>query len=328
MLVNWRRVAGIFIFILLLAVSVHGEVDLGTIKKNVRQTLFKTNYYGEYTVTTFRFGRRLEEIYQIWAKDGGHTRQAIAPIWQQGELIIESKNIYTYYIPTQNAGLKITMDKPRNRFFQDLGITLDKFTLVDEGTTLLNRETFILAGENNKEKYRLWISKSDYFPLQMEIYRQGLLVRSFKFNQLKELPTAFNSNSLISNQVTWYYNENAFWRAISIPRLQPGVSFQIIQPTYLPEGFAFKRATLEELSIATVVYLIYENSDHQFISLFEREKVFDQQKFNPENLKRLPILNARGHSIYVYQWVKDRVQLALIGPVPQEELKKMAASVK
>jgi hypothetical protein len=72
--------------------------------------------------------------------------------------------------------------------------------------------------------------------------------------------------------------------------------------------------------------LVYESPDHRIISLFEREKFSDQQRFNPDNWRKLP--SVHGRSIYAYQWFKDQVHLALIGPVSQEELKKIAISVE
>jgi len=303
------------------------EPDFNLIKQKIRQALLKSEYYGEYTEIDFKFGRRQEITYRVWAGEGFLAREVQSPAWQHGEIALIADKYYYYYIPAQNCGLKIMKNAAKHplqlpgwwRGTDEL-ITLQ--TGGDE--VLLNRQCLVLQGVKDHISFKLWVSKDHYFPLAMEAYQDELLVKSIRFNQLDELPADFNPYSLLTGVNKWYDDEDVFWQTVSIPRLKRGVNFPILQPAYLPEGFTFKTAAIEELSLATVVHLVCESPDKQVISIFERG-VSDSQRWGLEALKN--IIARNGLPAFAYLW-KNQVQIVVIGPLAQAELKKVAVSVK
>ena len=319
---------GVAIIICLMTAAVgYGEPDVSTLKEKINQALFKSEYYGEYTDTDFRFGRRQEITYRVWAGAGYFAREVISPSWQRGEItVVDGKNYY-YYIPAQNDALKIakTAIKHQLRIPDWWRNSYPIISQLESRKTILNHECLVLSGERNFISFKVWVTKDSFFPLAMEAYKNGLLAKSIHFSEFSELPTDFNPRDLFPNGIKWYDDEVTFWQITSIPRAKDGVNFSILQPSYLPEGFIFRMATIEELSIATVVHLVYEGPNKQVLSIFERG-VTDKQKMNLEALKRVTTKN--GLSAFAFQWNQGQVELVIVGTLPREELKKIATSFK
>lgn len=305
----------------------YSEPDLKMIKQKIRQALLNSEYYGEYTETDFKFSRRQEVTYRVWAGDGFLAREVQSPAWQHGEIALIADQYYYYCIPDQNCGLKIMKKVAKHPILlpgwwrgTDELITLQ----AGSDAVLLNRQCLVFQGVKDHTSFKLWVSQDHYFPLAMEAYHDELLVKSIRFNQLDELPANFNPLNLLPGVIKWYDDEDLFWQTVSIPRLKRGVNFPILQPAYLPDGFTFKTAAIEELSLATVVHLVCESPDKQVISIFERG-VSDRQKWGLEALKQ--VIARNGLPAFAYLW-KNQVQIVVIGPLAQEELKKVAVSVK
>jgi outer membrane lipoprotein-sorting protein len=321
----WRKMIWVLVLLLVLptAAPVYGELNLAQIKERVLETLNKGNYTVQYTETSFRFGRRQESASQVWVKERSLLRRMESPFWQRGEVTLENDNRFLFFIPNLNVGLKLDHQSGKNKKpLPEWKNWLDKVTQFDGETVLTGRPVFSLSGVSDKNSFRIYIDKEYNFPIGFDLNRRGILIQSLRFQQFKKLPASFNLESFFPENVKWYENETKFWQAISIPRVQMGVNFPIGQPAYVPEGYQFLRASIEELSQATVVHLLYENSNRQRISIFEREKLSDRQRFSFEEFIRA------GQTVYVYQFFSNQVNYAIIGAVPVEELKKIAASIK
>ena len=323
---SWKHILLIPVAVLTLSIIAMSEPDLATIKGQIRTALLKSDYTGIYTMTGYRFGRRQEVMYQLWVKNGLVAREILSPLWQRGEVTLETETNYSYYLPAQSCALKI--DKPANRNkirLADWEGLISKITHIEASTTLLGREALVFTGQTSTEFFKIWVDRETYLPLAYDISRNNLLLKSIRFQQLQNLPVAFNSKSLIPEAVKWYYNENEFWQNTSVARIQAAVNFKILQPAYLPENYIFKKATLEELPGATVAQLLYEGPNNEKISIFEREKLSPKQKMT---LNAKAFLQKNGQTIVTYQWFVAQVHLAIVGTVAQEELKKIAISVK
>ena len=260
--------------ILLMTVPSWGEAPVATIKENVKAALINNDYYGEYTVTSFRFGRRQEVTYRIWAKDNYLVKQVQSPSWQRGELDIKSDKFNYYYIPSQNSGLKQERNLSRAEVrLEQWRNSLDRIDRVEESANLNGRTALVLSGESKGLRFKLWVARDTFLPLAVEYYRNNLLLRSMRFSLLNEFKQSFNPLGMLGENVRWFNDRRQFWQAVSIPRVQAAVNFKILQPTYLPEGYSFRWANIEELASATVAHLVYEGPNRQRISLFEREKL-------------------------------------------------------
>jgi hypothetical protein len=310
-----------------LAVPGYTETPIETAKAKIRNVLMTRDFNGEYIQTIFQFGRRQESSYQIWVKGMTRLRQTQSPAWQRGEVVSENERGYIYYVPVLNAGLKEeksrSAEEVRLADWKDWVDNLQKFE--EQTANYAQQPAQLFTGKYKDISYKLWVLRDNYLPVALEASRNRLIIRTIRFTQLSPYNSALNPNSFIRGNVKWFTDEMLFWKTISIPRIRPGVSFTILQPAYLPAGYVFRRATIEELSSATVAHLLYEGPNHTFISLFEREKLSDKQRYDLESLKEeLP----DGKVIQTYQWITGPVHLALLGPVSLDELKKIAASMR
>ena len=324
MIPSWRKFSLWLAFLLIVeAIPVFGESNLAQLKERVLDTLNKGNYWAEYTQTNFRFGRRQETTTQVWVKDHILLYKIESPLWQRGEVTLETENRSFFYIPTLNTGLKLEYSGGKTkRPVPEWQSWLDKVNQLDGETNQSGRAVWSLSGSSDNNSYRVYIDKELSFPVGFDSYRRGILTQSFRFQQVKKLPNSFNPDTFFPENVKWQENESKFWQTVSIPRVQLGVNFPIGQPSYLPDGYRFVKASIEELSQATVVHLLYENGVHQKISIFERERLSDKQRFSFEEFVKA------GQAVYVYQFFYNQVSCALVGGVSVDELKKIAASIK
>ncbi len=322
-----QKVARILLILMMMMIPLNypvwGESNIAQIKEHVAEAL-KNNYWGEYTETVFRFGRRQETTYQVWVKNRNLLKQVQTPLWQRGELSYDTDKLSLFYISGQNAGLKIEIPDGKNKKrFPEWQSWLDRVSLQENDTLLYGRPVYVLSGIAGNFNYRLYIDKESHFPTGFDLYRQEILNRSYRFLQVKKLPSNFNPESLFPENVKWYDNSNKFWQTVSLARTQQGVNFPITLPTYLPEGYVFSKASLEELSFATVAHLLFEGPNGQKLSVFEREKLSEKQQFSSDSVKDF---NKPNQTITLYQWFSNQVHFAMIGSVSFDELKKIAAS--
>lgn len=318
---NWGK--RIFPVIILLCISgtVLGADEAELTVKKVKEALAKTDYYTEYTQTIFRFGRRSEEIVRLWVKEDYVIKQIQAPLWQSGELTIHTPTEQYYYIPMQKSCLKLSKKISSAKIrLRDWEPWLKKAVKAEE-ISLAGGRGILLTGPKTSERFKLFIDHTTFLPRGLEIFKNNLLVKAITVHKIEELKNFKPLQMIPTGDVKWYSDEDQFWHNVSIPRVQNGVNFQITQPSYLPSGYVFKVAKLEELSSATVVHLIYEGPGKQILSIFEREKLSENQKMSK------PVGKEDKTEINMYQWFKDQVHLVIIGPISNNEIKKVAQSM-
>lgn len=322
---RWRR----WLFLglpLLFSVAALAVVEVEPVKERIKQAILNNDYYTEYTETAFRFGRRREVMGRMWVKDDLVIRQIRGPLWQWGETAIQTATNYYYYIPGQKSCLKVDrqVSGHKNRL-RDWDFWINKISKIEATSSRYGRTVQIVSGNEDNTYFKLSVDQVSFLPVALEYYRDQLLLKTVVFQKLEGLPKNFDFHDLLpAGDITWYDDEVLFWQTVSLPRVQNGVNFTILQPSYLPEGFIFKKAVLEELSSATVVHLIYEGDDKQILSVFEREKLSDNQRLEMVT----PKMHQSQYKISSYQWAEKQVHLAIIGPVSPEEIKKMVHSFK
>jgi len=305
--------------------TVFGNAGFFDVEKNVRQSLVDSNYRGEYTETVFRFGRRQETNYFFTSYNKKLIYQVLNPSWQHGELVLSDRKKIVYYLPAQNKALKVNWIGNQQKFHLKFWEPWLKWINKSEGQILLNgRETLIFSGKRRNKTFKLWINKKNYLPLAIEIYHNSLLVRSIRTINLEEIDFV-DTERLIPATVRWYQNELKFWQEVSLYRIQTGVSFKIKQPKYLPMGYKFLEAQLQELSLASVVQLIYTKPNGERLNLFERETLSNKQQPHSEQWKKITIVT--GRTLSVHQWKQDGISLTLLGELPMSEMEKIAKSV-
>lgn len=310
----------------LLVMTTFASMKVEPIKERIKQAIFP-DCYVEYTETTFRFGRRREVMGRLWMTQNLLIRQIQGPLWQWGETTIQTEKDYYYYIPGQTSCLKVhrKASDAKNRL-QDWNFWINNITKVEAVSSRYGRTVQIVSGKTGNTSFKLAVDRESFLPVALEHYRNQRLVKTVVYQKIEALANNFDFQQLFpkGDNMTWYDNETLFWRTVSLPRVQNGVNFTILQPSYLPEGFEFKKAVLEELTSATVVHLIYEDAAKQILSVFEREKVSDSQRLELV----APKLRQNKAKISSYQWENKQVHLAIIGPVAPNEIKKMAHSFK
>jgi hypothetical protein len=321
------RIYGIILLILFGPVTVRGETDIDRMKQQARSAWITAAVYGEYVEAFFKYGRRTETMYRIWANKDTLTRRIVSPLWQSGETSIVTRQNYVYYIPDQKSGLKLTIanhPEYQNRWREWDG-WLDKLERLEGITAFHGREVRVCSGPLPNGELKLFLDPHTFFPLGVEVYRKGIKIREIVCRKLDLLDLRLTPLPSVPENIRWYHDREQFWQAVSLPRVQAGVNFSIVQPKYLPAGYVFKKADIRELASATVVHLVYEDSKKQVISLFEREKISERQQLDLEKLKKS---RRSGSVLYACQWFENRVHLALIGSISPEEMRKVRASTR
>jgi hypothetical protein len=321
------RLYGIILLILFGPVAVRGETEIDRLKQQARNALVTGNVYGEYVEAFFQYGRRNETMYRIWVNKDTLAKQIVSPSWQSGETSIVTRQYYVYYIPDQKSGLKLSAaNNPeyQNRWREWRG-WLDKIERVDGKTAFHGREVRVCSGPLPEGELKLFFDLNTLFPLGVEVYHKGIKVREIFCRKLDPFELRTEPLPSLPEKIHWYHDKERFWQTVSLPRVQAGVNFPIVQPKYLPAGYVFKKADIKELASATVVHLVFEDPKKQVISLFEREKTSEKQKLDLEKLKK-PIKS--GSPLYACQWFEKRIHLALIGSVSREEMRKVMASTR
>ncbi len=320
-------------FFLINLIFIFGTMDIFannqfyTLEKNVGQALRNSNYSGEYIDTTFRFGRRQEVNYQFSSDGKNQLYQVIIPYWRRGELIFNDQKQIIYYLPDQNSALKVKAKGNLIKYNFKIWDQWLKWITKSEGqTVLLGRETLVFSGKRRVRTFKLWVDKKTYLPLAIKIYHNSLLVRSITATHLEEKNTLINIKELIPDKVSWYQNEIKFWQKLSIPRIQKGIGFEIQQPQYLPAGYYFLEAKIQELSVATVVQLTYTNNHGEKFEIFERAVYSNQKQPNASQWKKITVTS--GKKINLCQRIRGEIVLTLMGELSLTELKKVAASMQ
>ncbi len=328
-MLNIRRWCGFSLIWLIVAMTsfpVWSESNIESIRAKFREAINNRNYYGEYTEITFRFGRRQEVSYRVWAWKRALLKQTQSPQWLRGEITYETENLSLFYIPALNSGLRLEHSKSDNKkTLSEWRNWIDRVTFAEGETTIAGRPVFNLSGAEKDLRYRLSIDKEAFYPVAYEIYRKEFLIKSFHFHRFEKIAPDFDPIASFPANVKWYENGTRFWQENSIPRSQQGVNFPIEMPAYLPEGYVFMKATIEELSLATAVHLVFEGPEGRKLSVFEREKLSEHQRFT---LNQFQEYTKAGQTFLVHQWFDNQIHYVLVGSVPLDELKKIAASFK
>lgn len=309
--------------LLLGSVAVQAENKVETAKTQLQEALLKKSFYGEYTESVFRFGRRSDRLYRIWSSKDGVAWQVINPAWQQGEVSLLTRNTYKYYIPALQTGLRVSPAKmpPRTPWW-DWEPYIKRLEVYEGLAAFNGREMEVYSGHTPHRTFRIWVDPQSHFPWALEVFSKQIKQKEASFIQVEALAPGFKFQTLIPENIKWVEDEAQFWQNVSVPRVGKAVNFNVLRPAYLPEGYRFKKADVRELPSATVVHLIYQGPHHNLISLFEREKLSEKQTIELKSFKK------HGKVFEVRQWFQDGVHLALIGSVSREELEKIKASIK
>lgn len=321
----FKRIAigSILACIIWAGVGVKAENDVETVKKQLQEALLKKSFYGEYTESSFRFGRRQEQLFRIWSLREGVVWEVISPAWRQGEVCLLTRETYKYYIPGLKTGLKVSPAQiPSHTLWWDWEPYIQHLEAY-EGKSLFNgKELEVYTGNYHHRTFKIWVEPQARFPWALEIFRKQVKQKEASFLKVEAPAPGFAFQKLFPENAKWYGDETQFWQNVSLPRVRKAVNFNILRPTYLPEGYVFKKADIRELSSATVVHLVYMGAHRNVISLFEREKLSEKQTIELKRFSR------HGRRVEIRQWFQDGVHLALIGSVSREEAEKIMASVK
>lgn len=309
--------------LLLGGVAVQAETKVEMVKTQLQEALLKKSFYGEYTESVFRFGRRSDRTFRIWSHKDGVAWQVVSPAWQQGEVSLLTPNTYKYYIPALQTGLRISPAKmPLRTPWWDWEPYIKRLE-ADEGKATFNgKEMEVYSGRYSHRTFRIWVDPQTHFPWALQVFVKQIKLKEASFIQVEALAPGFKIQTLIPENLKWVEDEAQFWQNVSIPRVGKAVNFKVLRPSYLPEGYRFKKADIRELPSATVVHLIYQGPHHNIISLFEREKLSEKQTLELKSFKK------HGKPLEIRQWFQDGVHLALIGSVSREEMEKIKSSVK
>ena len=189
----------------------------------------------------------------------------------------------------------------------------------------------------------VWIDKETWMPLKIEIiteeeYQSIIEYRNFKVNTGitdEEFEFEIPEGAEVIDIGDF---ENILPQKMTVKEVQDASKFDIIMPSYLPEGYEFNYAMLTNNTIGVpnleeAVTFTYSNSENVFIiseKFYEGEKRIDSIMGNNESVF-INDVEGKLYTMYgdskMLQWEIDNAMISISGFLEKDELIKIAESM-
>ncbi len=297
-----------------------------------------------------------QEMIQKKEKMRSVTKQ---PAEQAGTIVVSNGETMWTYDPQQNSVLvmempDIDLDQEINyvdliaNFLNESDVSFSGMEKID------GRDTFIMILEPKEEvpsagpftgNIKVWVDEETWMPLKYDMYdTDGNVIVSVEVRNLQV-------NAGISDEVfefeipegaevsTINMNEFALPEEMTLEEAQEKADFEILLPSYIPEGYEFDHALLFDNSefasgkqVMQRVTLLYTNSD----SRLHITEVFYESGFpGPTEFsvsENVDVNGSPGDFVEVYgtnmlRWDVDDIELMISASLDKDELVEIAGSM-
>jgi outer membrane lipoprotein-sorting protein len=225
----------------------------------------------------------------------------------------------------------------------DISLLLNNYTVKPVGTEIIaNRKTQvvqIVPKLKGNPSSKLWIDKKTFMPLRREYYNSdGVMTTSTYYMQINYNALIKDSDFLLP-QGTSYTKSPQEMQRISKEEITEIFSFDLIEPKYIPFGYALDGFYLfyprsgkglhirytDGFNSISILEVMPPNKGHRFGRMRGWGRG-NGMRYGQDNMQGCKFLdNYQGRVIRVF---KDNLNIAIASDISEEELQKMADSVK
>jgi negative regulator of sigma E activity len=325
----------ICIMALLLAVGACASyaegVDGRTVLRNMLEAEGKVAYTA-HQITTLAKGPALTSEQTIY-RDGyrGMRTEYIAPPPLKGEIMADDGRMLAHLIPNAKVlkmrpsrlmALKMRTDQAEHAFGHgDLKVELVGRDRIAGRTAYVVEVRPVHRSRGQTRKF--WVDAEKWIKLKTEdIGPDGAVASMSYFTRIDFVDSIPNEKFHIEPPPGVRVERETGPALLPLEKAQQAVRFRILKPSYVPSGYKLAGTSLFPFREGKVVALRYTDGVTSF-SLFQAPGRMLDRKFL-ERLHDGPVRPGRG----IYSWREDGLNLTIVGQLPEDQMRKVAASVK
>ncbi|MBN1134398.1 MAG: DUF4367 domain-containing protein [Methanosarcinaceae archaeon] len=350
------------LFLIGIALFNSGCIDEGITVDHIAEKMQeKQANIEDYSATmhmTVSIGDQVQEMeYEIIQKNPGKSRMVVMqPEELAGSITVCNGEKMWIYEPNTNSVRILEVPEipelSEMNYANIIGDILNETDVSMVGTSIFDgRDTYIIrvktkeneSGNPILSNMDIWVDKETWIPLRIEIsieeeYQSIIEYRNFKVNTGitdEEFEFEIPEGAEVINIGDF---ENLLPEEITLEEAQDASKFDIILPSYLPEGYEFNYAmlinnTIGVLNLEEAVTLTYSNSENVFIiseKFYEGEKEADSIMGNNESVF-INDVEGKLYTMYgdfkMLQWEIGNAMISISGFLEEDELIKIAESM-
>ncbi len=335
---NGRIVLTIALVVLSLAVGLvvqAQQVDGKTALKNMLEAEKKVSFIA-HEVTTLARGPAVTSEQTVYrAGIRGMRMEYLSPPKLRGEIRVDDGHVLMHYIPEKKL---IRMHPSRlagmRPWMQHTGCMIGHHehegglnVQVVGSDKIAGRSAYVVEikpGDHPGPRRKLWIDTEKWIKLKTEeIAPDGTVVSMSYFTKIDFVNNIPDSKFHIDTPPGVRIDRDEHEpRPMPVDRARREAGFHLLEPTYLPQGFRVAGAVMIPFRDGKIVGLRYTDGVTT-VSLFQTPG----DKLNPRFIERLQHGPARSGT-GVYTWREGSISLTIVGRISQDEIRKIAGSVK
>lgn len=306
--------------------------------------LHTTSYLGEKTVESeSKLMLKKPNMFKEITMEPGKENQTIT--------VFDGEFMWNYY-PDTNEVVKTKLsgipEPTQNDYINMVGeilnstnITLLGMENIDGRTAYLLETTPKETNESSqlKERIKIWVDKQTWIPLRFEFYSDGKLFEKIEIRDLKVNSGIPDSEFRFEIPKGAKIVEEKLPEILSLEEARKKVSFKILTPEYLPEGYSFNSSMIfsnnefHSDEVFETVHLTYMK-DKDSIGLTETvyENMSSDTKAILSDGEDIKINGIEGKYVSigdekVLRWKLGNVSLSLFTSLEKDEMLKIAESI-
>ncbi|HJH31699.1 MAG TPA: outer membrane lipoprotein-sorting protein [Methanosarcinaceae archaeon] len=338
---------------LFVAGCIDGDLSAEQIAEKMQQKQDDIDDYSYTMYITMEFGdQKMEtEADMMYKKPDKYKIVQTQPAETAGSLSVSDGETVWTYDPQQNTVIVMEMpDRPEQNgqdYLKLIGMMMNESDFSLEGTEKVDGRTTYIIDMSPKDEsdsgmfgdMKVWVDKETWMPLKMELKdadgnpMYSMEYRNFQINTgISDEEFQFEIPEGAEVQ-TMDMDEFVMPESITLEEAREEATFDILVPSYLPDGYEFDHAMVIQ-GFVEIVSLTYKNDDER---LGISETVLgDEPQASPimDIAEVVSINGVEGKLVKIYgeskmlQWEIGNLQLTITGTLDNEELIKIAGSMQ
>jgi len=300
----------------------------GTIRDFSGTMIIKTDFKGTEEINKINFVMKMPDMYK--SEDKNRSKLTVS----------NGKTIWIYDKKKKEVikmGVLENTEKPEfdyGQILKDLENKENNVKLLKE-EKVSDKSCYVIEVMPTDKTYfvkkKLWIDKKSWLPLKIEI-NYGGFNSTIEYSNLT-LNTGINANefefTLPEGVKVVKHNATIIPKKKSINEVQKEVSFEIIEPSYTA-GYEFDGAEVFGFGNVKSVSLYYTNERQDIITIIETVKPKEIQPL--PKAEKVKIGEKEGEITEIaggrlLRFYSDKIVIAVVGNIDEEELIKIAESI-
>ena len=339
---------------LFVAGCIDGELNAEQIAEKMQQKQDSIEDYSYTMYVTMEFGdQKMESVADMMHKKPNKFKTVqIQPAEMAGSVTVSDGETVWIYNSQQNTVMVMELSEISEQndldYLQFIGTMMNESDFSLEGIEKVDgRTTYVINMSPKNESddlgmlgdMKVWVDKETWMPLKMKMKdadgnpMYSLEYRNFQINTgISDDEFQFEIPEGAEVQ-TLNMDELLMPQAMTLEQAQEEATFNILVPSYLPDGYEFEDATMNQGFVETVS-LTYLNGDER---LGISETVFEDEPQTPlimDSAEVVSINDVEGKLVTIYddnkmlQWEIGNIKLTLSGSLDKEELIQIAESMQ